>query len=1060
MSSLIHVFLVLCLFLGFNEGKGEEVTEIKWWIERLGEGPPGDNNEATEALIKIGKPVIPYLLELLEKEPPRSSTRALSREQWARLRAAHCLSVLGYPEIVLLLLREIRREPHPIARLIYAIYLTRHDVGKAVEALVEELKRGEYTLPDIVITLKNIRSPKAIPLLRPLLKDPRADVRLGAAEVLVTLGDTKAEQVLLEQLGGDEELRAALLLPKKYREKILPILRKHIDHPDARMRLRVAEKLAKLGDASGFEILLDALQTEPAPHRRGGDGELFEQPGIVDRVIALIGRPDAYDPFGTKALRDAVISRWRRRWKAEGQRFLQGLHKRKPLPGRQEVRFGNIRLSKEMQDMRTFFYLAGKKLYEIGAMDGSFPPVGRLLGDQSGIWAHPIKVMDGFEFTVSEEGRVPWTLTDCRNFVHRFASCEFRFARNGLYITQRDFVAEDEPALFSQLILHNETDRRRTLNLRFSGWVNIRPSWRSGLKNDLDILTYQDGLISAVDSGTERWCVVFGADRPPHEHELEDNRANLTYPLTLPPHGRTTLTFLILAEHEEGVESAKGKFQSLLKRADEILAEKEALYRREILSGIRFRCSDDDVTKAFYCAKANLVMMSADLRPYFVAPYLFAGIPLYTQLLGCDICYSIPGATAGGFNEIARSSLECLAYYAQQRSGWVPHEVCTNGRLIGPGNAQETPQFVIACWKYLQWTGDKGFLEKVYPLCKRGIEFALKRFDKDGDGYLEGPAMVEAADMGPEKLDSACYLYGAFQALARIAESLGRRGEADGYRKRASELRRRFNADWWNAEEGMWADSLNADGTQRLDGYWTVAVPMETGIADGEKAYAALSRIEKGWVNEWGFVHTRRTDITGEFPFVFANDLLAIAAFKYGDPDLGWRMLKLAARAPLEFGMLGAFDEAIPRSANFIQLWSSARFLEGVIEGLAGIEPRAAGHRVRLFPQLPRGLSEFALQNVLIGEHRLDLSCRQEGNRETITVVHQDGPCPLKCSAQILWGEGRRITVDGRRRITPRKAIQTPPGREVVIVDCDVRPGDSLTIHVERSASSLGGRRK
>ncbi|HEX29835.1 TPA: hypothetical protein ENG04_07110, partial [Candidatus Poribacteria bacterium] len=68
MSSLIHVFLVLCLFLGFNEGKGEEVTEIKWWIEHLGEGPPGDNNEATEALIKIGKPVIPYLLELLEKE--------------------------------------------------------------------------------------------------------------------------------------------------------------------------------------------------------------------------------------------------------------------------------------------------------------------------------------------------------------------------------------------------------------------------------------------------------------------------------------------------------------------------------------------------------------------------------------------------------------------------------------------------------------------------------------------------------------------------------------------------------------------------------------------------------------------------------------------------------------------------------------------------------------------------------------------------------------------------------------------------------------------------------
>ena len=34
----------------------------------------------------------------------------------------------------------------------------------------------------------------------------------------------------------------------------------------------------------------------------------------------------------------------------------------------------------------------------------------------------------------------------------------------------------------------------------------------------------------------------------------------------------------------------------------------------------------------------------------------------------------------------------------------------------------------------------------------------------------------------------------------------------------------------------MWADSLNADGSRRFDGYWSVVFPMETMLADPEKA--------------------------------------------------------------------------------------------------------------------------------------------------------------------------------------------------------------------------------
>jgi HEAT repeat protein len=1039
--------LIVCICSSV-QGRAQELAEdekIPQWISRLGEGQPGDNNEVTKDLIRIGEEAIPYLLDFLEKGPPHNENRELTSIQWARIRAAYCLSQLDYPKIVEFLLREIQREPHPVVRFMYAKYLRRHNVEKAVEALVDELKRGEYTVPDIVTTLKRIRSPEAISLLRSLLKDSRTDVQLGAAEVLVTWGDTTAESLLLAQLSEEEtELQAALILPEKYKDKVIPVLQKYLNHPVAQMRLQVAEKLTELGNADGFEILLDALQKEQEPRRRGGDGRLLGGSGIADWLIALIGSPDTYDPFGTQALRDAVIARWRRRFQAEGQTFLQGLKPHVPLKGRQSVRFDEIVMEKEIEDMKTFFFLSGKKLYEIGAIDGSFPPLGRLLGDQGGIWAHPIKVLDGFEYRINEEGREPWRLTQCQDFRHEFASCNFHFASNGLEVIRRDFVVENLPAMFSTLTIHNLTEEPRFLTVDFWVGFNIRPSWRSQLPNDLDVIKYQDGLIIATDEGMrEKWGVVFGSDRQPDAHLISDNQATLSYSTEVLAGGRKTFTFLIVAEHQEGVEKATRDFPRLMERAEARFDEKKTFYRKEILSGVQFQCDDVSINKAFQCAKANLLMMSADFRPYFPNLYFFAGIPAFSQLFGNDVLYSITGATGAGFWEVAQGSLECLAHYTTQQSGRVPHEVCTNGRIDHPGNTQEMPQFVIACGEFFRWTGDKAFLQKVYPLCKQAIQNVLEGFDRDSDFYPEGNAMVEVTGMGPEKIDSACYLYSAFHSLAGMALSLNKPEEAEEYRTLASNLRDNFNRDWWNQQAQIWADSLEVDHSQRMDGYWTVAVPMETEIADAEKASAAFTQIKQKWINPWGFVHTLKPDITNDSPYIFANNLLAVSAYNYGHEELGWTMLKLAARSPLEIEMLGGFDETVPKSANFMQLWSAARFLEAVIEGLMGVRPQADSHRVEVFPHLPDTLSNVHLDNLLVGEHRLSIACQREEGREEITMQHHTGSEKLVCSVKVKAREGQKVTVDGKEIVPEQTMLH---GKAIAIIDCHLEPGTSTTI--------------
>ena len=57
--------------------------------------------------------------------------------------------------------------------------------------------------------------------------------------------------------------------------------------------------------------------------KRGFDGQMNDFKHIGNRVVSMVGRPDTYDPFGTQALRNAVIERWRKRYAAEGAAFLE-----------------------------------------------------------------------------------------------------------------------------------------------------------------------------------------------------------------------------------------------------------------------------------------------------------------------------------------------------------------------------------------------------------------------------------------------------------------------------------------------------------------------------------------------------------------------------------------------------------------------------------------------------------------------------------------------------------------------------------------------------------------
>jgi glycogen debranching enzyme len=169
--------------------------------------------------------------------------------------------------------------------------------------------------------------------------------------------------------------------------------------------------------------------------------------------------------------------------------------------------------------------------------------------------------------------------------------------------------------------------------------------------------------------------------------------------------------------------------------------------------------------------------------------------------------------------------------------------------------------------------------------------------------------------------------------------------------------------------------------------HWAVVVPLEVGLATPEHAGQTIATLRAQYLNRWGLKHTVGED---ERVWTLPTAALSRAAYRYGDRELGFTMLQHIAET-LDAGSIGLFHELIPEGACFVQLWSAATFLRGVIEDLLGITIHAAERRLRIAPQLPSGWDSAALDDLTFGDHHISVRV----TREAVTIEHKAGPAPL-----------------------------------------------------------------
>ncbi len=626
------------------------------------------------------------------------------------------------------------------------------------------------------------------------------------------------------------------------------------------------------------------------------------------------------------------------------------------------------------------YVIAGRKLYVLGFASGELGPIGaeHLVGQMGGIWCHPVRVADGI--TVAVHSTAAPNDPGAAEFTEDLSSVQWAWQVGPFGVVRRDHALPADPGLVCRIQITNSSATLQRGVLQLTLPLSFVGAWFGGIPTGVAQYHLAGNLLCGKDNLQTGWELAFGAATAPDTCTLTprstDTLAELSYHFSLEAGTTSTWNFVLaISQHSDAA--------ALWQRLANDTAAADPPDRYALADVPHLVSADPALNTHVALAQANLDLLQAEYP--VPGAYFLAGLPEYPQLFGCDTTYSIPGAVASGFRSTARSALELLATYAERACGRIPHETTTNGRVFNPGNIQETPQYTIAVSDYLRWSGDIDFVRAVFPICREGMLDLLPAYSGGGP-YPYGDGMIERMGMGSRKLDAACYTIAGLRALADLAEWLGE-PDAAAYRARANAIHSAFERDWWLPAEGLYADSLHSDGSPQLDGHWTVVLPVQLDLAAPERARRTLERIAAEFVNEWGLVHTRRTE---ELVWTLPTGLLALAAFAHGQPALGLRLAQNIATTT-EHGTLGTFKELIPQGLCYVQLWSAALYIQIIFEGLLGLQPNAPAHELRIAPALTAAQLPLQLHNLRVGAHSLSLNF----SAQALLIEHHHGPQEL-----------------------------------------------------------------
>ena len=475
---------------------------------------------------------------------------------------------------------------------------------------------------------------------------------------------------------------------------------------------------------------------------------------------------------------------------------------------------------------------------------------------------------------------------------------------------------------------------------------------------------------------------------------------------------------------------------------DELQARRRVRDLRDS-EGSRVASAHEPLDRWLRRSTADLDMMITNTAS---GPYPYAGIPWFSTPFGRDglitafeLLWANPGIARGVLAFLADTQATTYSDAQDAQPGKILHEMRGGemaalgevpfGRYYGTVDA--TPLFVMLAEAYFHRTGDRGFIETLWPHVIAALDWMEGPGDPDGDGFLEyarrsSTGLVQQGwkdsqdsifhDDGTlaEAPIALCevqgYAYAAWHGAARLADM---RGDSQGaeWRRRAERLRESFEQAFWCEDLGTYAIALDCGKRQCRVRSSNAGHCLFTGLASPARARRVMATLmDESSFGGWGI----RTLASGQPRYnpmayhngsVWPHDNAIIAAGfgRYGFTAPAARILEamfdLSQVVDLNrlpelicgFHRRGGEYPTLYPVACAPQAWAAGSVYL-LLQASLGMEIDAESRRISFSrASLPESIDSLRITNLQVGDAAIDLLVERHPHDVGVRVLRRHG---------------------------------------------------------------------